>query len=84
MKNIIAGVIATLFDGRTNLAHQVVEQVQRDYGVEVLEPYVPKSVKVAEAPAKGRSILTHAPRSASAAAYRDLAAQLLVRKGKKS
>lgn len=80
----VRGVIATLFDGRTNLAHQVVEQVQRDYGVEVLEPYVPKSVKVAEAPAKGRSILTHAPRSASAAAYRDLAAQLLVRKGKKS
>jgi chromosome partitioning protein len=73
----VRGAIATLFDGRTKLAHQVVDQVRREYGVEVLEPFVPKSVKVAEAPAKGRSVLTHAPRSASAAAYRDLAGQLL-------
>lgn len=80
----IRGAIATLFDGRTKLAHQVVEQVRREYAIEVLEPFVPKSVKVAEAPAKGRSVLTHAPRSASAAAYRDLAAQLLSRKAKKS
>ena len=81
----VRGAIATLFDGRTKLAHQVVEQVRRDYGVEVLEPYVPKSVKVAEAPARGRSVLTHAPRSASAEAYRELAAQLLAtRKGKKA
>jgi len=80
----VRGAIATMFDGRTNLAHQVVEQVRRDYGIEVLEPYVPKSVRVAEAPAKGRSVLTHAPRSPSAAAYRDLAGQLLARRAKKS
>jgi chromosome partitioning protein len=73
---VVRGAIATLFDGRTNLAHKVVEQVRRDYGVEVLEPYVPKSVKVAEAPAKGRSVLTHAPRSKSSAAYRELAATM--------
>ena len=80
----VRGAIATLFDGRTKLARQVVEQVQRDYDVELLEPYVPKSVKVAEAPAHGRSVLTHAPLSASAAAYRDLAAQLLASNGKHS
>lgn len=73
----IRGAIATMFDGRTKLAHQVVEQVRRDYGVTVLEPYVPKSVKVAEAPSRGRSVLTHAPRSASAEAYRELATALL-------
>ena len=72
----VRGAIATMFDSRTNLARDVVEQVGTDYGVEVLEPYVPKSVKVAEAPGQGRSILTHARRSASAEAYRDLAAQL--------
>ncbi len=76
----VRGAIATLFDGRTKLAHQVVEQVRREYGVDVLEPFVPKSVKVAEAPAKGRSILTHAPRSRSAEAYRELAALLLAKK----
>ncbi len=80
----VRGAIATLFDGRTNLAHQVVQQVHRDYGVTVLEPYVPKSVKVAEAPGKGKSVLTHAPRSRSAEAYRDLAHQLLDRKGVRS
>ncbi|QXC59964.1 AAA family ATPase [Aquihabitans sp. G128] len=80
----VRGAIATLFDGRTKLAHQVVEQVRREYGVAVLEPFVPKSVKVAEAPAKGRSVLTHAPRSRSAEAYRDLAAQLLARKAKRT
>ena len=80
----VRGAIATLFDGRTKLARQVVEQVQRDYDVELLEPYVPKSVKVAEAPAHGRSVLTHAPLSASAAAYRDLAVQLLASNGRHS
>jgi chromosome partitioning protein len=75
----VRGAIATLFDGRTKLAHEVVAQVRSQYGIKVLEPFVPKSVKVAEAPAKGRSVLTHAPRSRSAQAYRELANQLLGR-----
>jgi chromosome partitioning protein len=79
----VRGAIATLFDGRTKLAHEVVEQVRRQYGIEVLEPFVPKSVKVAEAPGKGRSVLTHAPRSRSAEAYRELAGALLARKAKR-
>ncbi|MCB0977910.1 MAG: AAA family ATPase [Acidimicrobiales bacterium] len=69
----VRGAIATMFDGRTNLAHQVVQQVRVDYEIDVLEPFVPKSVKVAEAPALGRSVLAHAPSSKSATAYRDLA-----------
>ncbi|CAN5906365.1 AAA family ATPase [soil metagenome] len=73
----VRGAIATLFDGRTKLAHRVVEQVRTDYGIDVLEPFVPKSVKVAEAPAHGRSVLTHAPRSRSADAYRQLVGVLL-------
>ena len=77
----VRGAIATLFDGRTKLAHQVVDQVRKHYGIKVLEPFVPKSVKVAEAPARGRSILTHAPKSRSAEAYRELANQLLGKKG---
>ena len=77
----VVGAIATLFDGRTKLAHQVVEQVRRTYDIKVLEPFVPKSVKVAEAPARGKSVLTHAPKSRSAQAYRELANQLLGRKG---
>jgi chromosome partitioning protein len=75
----IRGAIATMFDGRTKLAHRVVEHVRKDYGIKVMEPFVPKSVKVAEAPERGRSVLTHAPRSRSAQAYRELAHQILGR-----
>jgi chromosome partitioning protein len=73
----VRGVIATMFDGRTKLAHQVIDDVQSQYGLTVLEPPVPKSVKVAEAPGRGCSVLDHAGRSKAALAYRELAAALL-------
>jgi chromosome partitioning protein len=73
----VRGVIATMYDGRTRLAHEVLDAVPATYGLEVLQPPVPKSVKVAEAPTCGRSILDHAPRSKGAQAYRELAAHLL-------
>ena len=72
----VRGVVATMFDGRTNLARSVVDDVRGRYGLEVIEPPVPKSVRVSEAPSRGRSVLDHAPRSASAHAYRQLAAAL--------
>jgi len=72
----VAGVVATMYDGRTRLAHQVLASVREEYGLEVLEPPVPKSVRVAEAPGASRSVLEHAPRSRAAEAYRALAAVL--------
>jgi chromosome partitioning protein len=65
-----------MFDGRTKLGQAVLDDVRTRYGVEVLEPPVPKSVRVAEAPGRGRSVLEHAARSSSAEAYRTLAAGL--------
>jgi chromosome partitioning protein len=75
-KLVVRGVIATMYDGRTRLAHEVVAAVREKYGLDVLEPPVPKSVKVAEAPGHGRSILGHASGSKAAGAYRELAKQL--------
>ena len=72
----VRGVIATMFDGRTRLGREVLDDVRTKYGMTVLEPPVPKSVRVAEAPGRGRSVLHHARRSASAEAYRSLAADL--------
>jgi chromosome partitioning protein len=69
----VRGAIAVMFDGRTNLANEVVARVRAEHKIEVLEPFVPKSVRVAEAPGKGRSVLEHAPRSKAADAYRALA-----------
>lgn len=72
----VRGVIATMYDGRTNLARDVIADVKERYGLEVLDPPVPKSVKVAEAPGVGKSILEHATRSKGADAYRLLAKRI--------
>ena len=73
----VRGAIAVMFDGRTNLANEVVAKVRAEHKIEVLEPFVPKSVRVAEAPGRGRSVLEHAPRSKAAEAYRALAKVVL-------
>ncbi|MBV9951778.1 MAG: AAA family ATPase [Acidimicrobiia bacterium] len=78
----VMGVVATMYDGRTKLAHQVVDEVRDQYDLEVLDPPVPKSVRVAEAPAAHRSVLRHAPRSKSAEAYRALAREIDARRQK--
>ena len=70
---VVRGVIATMFDGRTKLATNVIDEVRRKFALDVIEPPVPKSVRVAEAPGLGRSVLTHAPASKAAEAYRQLA-----------
>jgi chromosome partitioning protein len=75
----VAGVIATMYDARTRLGQQVLASVHDDFGLEVLQPPVPKSVRVAEAPARGCSVLEHAPRSPAAVAYRALAAAIEAR-----
>jgi len=72
----VLGVVATMYDPRTRLAQSTLADVRVAYGLEVLDPPVPKSVRVAEAPGRGASVLRHAPRSPSADAYRTLAAGL--------
>jgi chromosome partitioning protein len=72
----VLGVIATMYDGRTTHARRILSEVGERYGLRVFEPPVPKSVRVAEAPELGRSVLQHAPSSPAAAAYRTLAEQI--------
>jgi len=69
----VLGGIATMFDSRTNLARQVLQDVETTHELHVLPPPIPKSVRVAEAPGRGRSVLTHARSSKPAQAYRELA-----------
>ncbi|HEX6246393.1 MAG TPA: AAA family ATPase [Nocardioidaceae bacterium] len=70
------GVLPTLYDGRTNHARRVLETISDTYGLDVIEPPIPKSIRFAEAPAAGRSILATARRTRGADAYRDVAANL--------
>ena len=69
----VLGGVATLFDGRTRLAHEVLATVQERHSLRVFHPPIPKSVRAAEAPGRGRSVLRHAPSSKPALAYRELA-----------
>ena len=75
----IWGILPTLFDGRSNHAREVLADVGERYDLPVLPPPIPKTVRFAEAPAVGRSILTTARSSKGAQAYRDVATALLPR-----
>ena len=69
----IAGLLPTMFDGRTRHAQEVLADVGSRYGVRVFEPPVRKSIKFAEASQAGRSILAFAPHHPGADAYRQIA-----------
>jgi chromosome partitioning protein len=69
----VLGVLPTMYDGRTNHARAVLADVSQRYGLPVLEPPIPKSVRFAEAPAAGRSVLATARSTRGADAYRQLA-----------
>src|SRR5881398_3592159 len=71
------GVLPTLYDGRTNHARTVLETISETYDLAVIEPPIPKTIKFAEAPAAGRSILATSRSSKGARAYRDVATNLL-------
>jgi chromosome partitioning protein len=73
----LRGVIATMFDARTRLGRDVLTDMRERSGLDVLEPPIPRSVRVAEAPRRGRSIVQSAPSSPSAEAYRELAKRLV-------
>jgi chromosome partitioning protein len=73
------GVLPTLFDGRTTHARAVLETIAETYDLAVIEPPIPKSIRFAEAPAAGRSILSTARTTKGAEAYRAVAANLLGR-----
>ncbi|MBK9724286.1 MAG: ParA family protein [Actinomycetales bacterium] len=76
----IVGILPTLYDGRSNHARAVLADVGERYAVPVLPP-IPRSVRFAEAPALGRTVLTTASRSKGAAAYREVAAAVIEREG---
>jgi len=71
----IAGVVPTLYDGRTVHARAVLEDLGPRFGVSVFTP-ISRSIRFAEAPAAGRSILMTAPQSKGAREYRRLASEL--------
>lgn len=73
----IQGVILSMFDGRTNLSIQVVEEVKKYFREKVYTTVIPRNVRLAEAPSYGLPIAEYDPRSTGAEAYRDFAEEFL-------
>jgi len=73
----IRGVILTMYDGRTNLAADVVSEVRQAFGELVFDTLIPRSIRLAEAPSYGMPISIFEPGSSGARAYRSLAKELL-------
>ena len=73
----IEGVILSMFDGRTNLSLQVVEEVKRYFGSKLYSTVIPRNVRLAEAPSYGLPITSYDPRSKGAKAYQAFADEFL-------
>ncbi|MBA3293000.1 MAG: ParA family protein [Geodermatophilaceae bacterium] len=77
----VLGVLPTLYDARTLHSRDVLDDVTDRYGISVLDPPIGRSVRFAEAPAAGRSVLATAGRTKGAQAYRQHAERIAARAG---
>jgi chromosome partitioning protein len=75
----ILGVVMTMYDGRTNLAQQVVDEVQRHFPRLIFRTLIPRSIRLSEAPSHGKLIAEYDPQGRSAQAYASLADEVLQR-----
>ena len=73
----VEGVLLTMFDKRTNLSVQVVEEVRNNFKGNVFEAVIPRNIRLGEAPSFGQSIFDYSPDCSGALAYMDLANELI-------
>ena len=77
----IEGVVFTMYDSRTNLSAQVVENVKDNLQTRVYDTVIPRNVKLAEAPSYGQPINEYDPTSRATEAYKNLAKEVILRNG---
>ena len=75
----IEGVVFTMYDARTNLSSQVVENVKENLNKKIYKTIIPRNVRLAEAPSYGMPVNMYDSRSAGAEAYRFLAEEVIER-----
>ncbi|MGI9860644.1 AAA family ATPase [Moorella naiadis] len=73
----VEGVVLTMFDPRTNLSLQVVDEVKNHFPEKVLKTIIPRNVRLSEAPSYGQPISLYDPRSRGAEAYQELAREVI-------
>jgi chromosome partitioning protein len=82
-KLAIKGLLMTMYDARTSLAQQVVDDVREHFPSKVFQTVVPRSVRLSEAPSYGEPILDYSPNSPGGLAYQTLAQEIVNSEGKR-
>src|SRR5690606_17125351 len=72
----VSTILLTMFDKRTNLSRQVADEGHQHFPTQTLEVSIPRSVRLAEAPSYGQTVLTYDPSSTGALAYRAAAQKM--------
>ena len=73
----IQGIVLTMFDGRTSLALQIRDEVQRYFPGEIFQTVIPRNVRLSEAPSHGKPVMLHELKSSGALAYLDLTREVI-------
>jgi chromosome partitioning protein len=73
----VAGIVLTMFDGRTSLALQIKNEVQQYFPGEIFETVIPRNVRLTEAPSHGKPVMLHDLKSQGSVAYLELTAEVL-------
>ena len=76
----LEGIVFTMYDGRTVLSQQVVENVRQHFPDKIYETKIPRNVRLSEAPSFGQPIIVYDPKSTGAESYRNLAEEVINRK----
>jgi chromosome partitioning protein len=75
----VGGIVMTMFDSRTNLAKQVVDEVKQHLPDKIFDTVIPRTVRLSEAPSFGQPIFAYDPNSVGAVAYKALAREVVKR-----
>ena len=75
----LGGIVMTMYDGRTNLAKQVVDEVRQHLPDKIFNTVIPRTVRLSEAPSFGKPIFAYDPHGVGAVAYRSLAEEVIAR-----
>jgi len=80
----VGGIVMTMFDIRTNLSREVVEEVKKHFPEKIFGTVIPRTVRLSEAPSFGKTIFAYDPLSPGATAYKNLAKEIIERFGLKA
>jgi chromosome partitioning protein len=73
----LLGILLTMFDGRTSLALQIRDEVNRYFPGQVFDTVIPRNVRLTEAPSHGRPVMLHDLKSSGSVAYLELTREVL-------